>query len=251
MYNRRVEIARELTGEETRTRGGGGGIGKPSHLGPHLPLPRLSARELLIGPQTGRVGLWSLQLSSFWCAPKTTSRDRYLAAIPAYLELIPARPEVEDWVPPRRINLTYLPLRSVSPPQGERISAEWLLEHYHYTRARVQLSAAPGPHREGPYLISTLTPLSRTDHLSGPYLQQDLSRVPALLVGLWVKEFLHQVEQERFWEESTVRQFALNLRTAIGILADGLPEVHRAFAEWGSGQSTVREVVDHRIVEGP
>ncbi len=54
-----------------------------------------------------------------------------------------------------------------------------------------------------------------------------------------VKEFLHQVEQERLWEESTVRQFALNLRTAIGILAEGLPEVRSAFAEWGSGQSTV------------
>jgi hypothetical protein len=43
-------------------------------------------------------------------------------------------------------------------------------------------------------------------------------------VTLWVKEFLNQAAQERFWEEPTVGNLALKLRTTIGVLAAGLPE---------------------------
>ena len=48
----------------------------------------------------------------------------------------------------------------------------------------------------------------------------------------WVREFLNQAAQERFWEERTGQQLALKLRLTIGILGVGLPEVRKALDTW-------------------
>jgi hypothetical protein len=56
--------------------------------------------------------------------------------------------------------------------------------------------------------------------------------VPPHLVSLWAKEFLNQAAQEQFWHERTGAQLALKMRTSLGILASGLPEVRKALDEW-------------------
>jgi hypothetical protein len=84
----------------------------------------------------------------------------------------------------------------------------------------------------GPYIVSTLTPLSQEGSMEGPRLFQDLSRVPPHLVATWVTEFLNQAAQERFWEERSGRALALRMRLAVGILGTGLPEVRKAVDDW-------------------
>ena len=66
----------------------------------------------------------------------------------------------------------------------------------------------------------------------GPYLLQDLSAVPPHLAASWVKEFLNQAAQERFWEERKAVQLASRMRVTIAILGAGLPEVRKAVDDW-------------------
>jgi hypothetical protein len=56
--------------------------------------------------------------------------------------------------------------------------------------------------------------------------------VPPHLVSMWTGEFLNQAAQEHFWEEDHGRRLFLHLRTAIGIMAEGLPDVRKGLNEW-------------------
>ncbi len=158
------------------------------------------------------------------------SRERYRKAIEAYLGLIPDILSLEQYIPRQELNVTYLPL-TIPPPEGT-VSPDWVLENYDYARARSLLAALPGSLRDGPYFVSFLRPTSWAAAPTGRYLFQDLSRTPAHLVSLWAKEFFNQAAQERFWEERTARQLVLKLRTTIGILAVGLPDVRKAVDDW-------------------
>ena len=110
------------------------------------------------------------------------------------------------------------------------VSAQWLLDNYDYAHARFLLHALPGDLTRGPYLVSSLQPLDKST--TGPYLVQNLSSVPPHLVSLWTFEFLNQAAQEHFWEPSTGRMLVLRLRTAIGIMAEGAPDVRKSLNEW-------------------
>jgi hypothetical protein len=172
-------------------------------------------------------GLYSYLL--FGSPPSGAARDRYLKAIEAYVELVPDIRSLEAYIARPDLNVLYLP---IEVPPWSAISPEWLLEQYDYARARFLLRALPGTHRDGPYIVSALKPISGTGTLSGQYLYQDLSTIPPHLVSVWVKEFLNQAAQERFWEERTTEQFALKLRRTVGTLALGLPDVLKASETW-------------------
>jgi hypothetical protein len=84
--------------------------------------------------------------------------------------------------------------------------------------------------------VSSLEPLNERAGVSGPYLVQDLSSVPASLALAWTKEFLSQTAQERFWDERTVPMLGLKMRTTIRVLAGGLSSVRQSVGtliSWG------------------
>jgi hypothetical protein len=201
---------------------------------------RETGRSFLVSgePETTGYGLYSYLLLG--SPPTTASRERYLKAIEEYLRF-PDLTRLETLnIPYRTLNITYLPIK-VAPERpvldqltDERYGevAAWILKQYDYERARVLLKNLPGSHREGPYFLSVLTPPSWDHPPSRPYLYQDQSAVPPHLVSLWAREFLNQAAQEQFWQERTVAHFALKLRTSIGILATGLPEVRKALDYW-------------------
>jgi hypothetical protein len=201
---------------------------------------RETGRSFLVSdePETAGYGLYSYLLLG--SPPTAANRERYLKAIEEYLRF-PDLTRLETFnLPYRTLNITYLPIK-VSPEPlvlaqlaDERYSeaAAWLLKEYDYERARVLLKDLPGAHREGPYFVSVLRPPSRNNPPSRPYLYQDQSSVPPHLVALWAREFLNQAAQEQFWQERTAAQLALKLRTSIGILATGLPEVRKALDDW-------------------
>jgi hypothetical protein len=175
-------------------------------------------------PETPGYGLYSYIL--FGATPTGATKERYLRTIDAYLN-IPQIATLEEYLPTCKLNITYLPL---TDPPHSKPEAEWILNHYDYARARILLQALSGTHRTGPYIVSTYKPLSGVTKLSGQYLYQDLSSAPAPIVTLWIKEFLTQTEQERFWEERTAMHCVLEIRKAIGIAAEGLPEVKKSLS---------------------
>ena len=210
------------------------------------PVGRETGRAFLIAeqPEAKGYGLYSYLL--FGAPPTEATRERYLNLIATYLESIPPvgsfKGSLERW----ELNIAYLPLKDSPPVEfskgcsqlpcgtGNVAFAQWVLDHYNYTRARVLLRAVPagGTHRNGPYIVSSLKPLSTTPILSPPYLYQDLSSVPPRLVLLWVKEFLDQTAQQSFEDSRKVQQVALKLRQSIAIAAKGLPDVLEALDRW-------------------
>jgi hypothetical protein len=188
-------------------------------------LERVTARSLLVGnaPEEKGYGLYSYLL--FAVPPDDSSKERYTKIIEAYLSLIPDAVKLEQYLKPEEMNNTYLPV-DTDPPKF--ISADWVLQHYNYARAVVLLRAIPGTHRDGPYIVSTLEPLTSKSSAPDKYLFQNVSTVPPHLVGAWIKEFINQAAQERFWEPRSVEKLVLNLRTSIGVMAIGLPQVQKA-----------------------
>jgi hypothetical protein len=176
-------------------------------------------------PEAEGYGLYSYLL--FGSPPSGGVQGRYLEAIAAYLRLVPHLAALEKYFKPRELNVIYLPTQK-PPPDTEAVTPEWILIHYDYARARYWMRALPGTNRAGPYLVSTLHPLSQTTAAPERYLFQDLSAVPPHLVSLWVEEFLNQAAQEQFWREATASALAVRMRTAIAQLAIALPEVQAA-----------------------
>ena len=210
------------------------------------PVGRETGRAFLIAeqPEAKGYGLYSYLL--FGAPPTEATRERYLNLIATYLESIPPVGSFKGSLERFELNIAYLPLKDSPPVEfskscselpcgtGNVAFAQWVLDHYNYTRARVLLRAVPagGTHRNGPYIVSSLKPLSTTPILSPPYLYQDLSSVPARLVLLWVKEFLDQTAQQSFEDSRRVQQVALKLRQSIAIAAKGLPDVLEALDRW-------------------
>jgi hypothetical protein len=180
--------------------------------------------------ETPGYGLYSYLL--FGSPPGDGARERHLKALEAYVGLIPDIAALERYIPPRELNIAYVPLTAAPDRQA---AADRLLAQYDYARSRSILRFLAGGNREGPYIVSALRPLggtAATAALPNPYLFQDLSTAPPHLVASWVKEFLNQAAQERFWEERSAERFALKLRVTVGVLGAALPEVKKALDTW-------------------
>jgi hypothetical protein len=175
-------------------------------------------------------GLYSYLL--FGSAPEASSRGRYLEAINAYLTTINSVDDLRDYVPASKLNVTYLPIKVPSLPYP---TAAWILENYDFARARAILDELPGNYHAGLYLVSALQPLTDTQTKTDHYLIQDLTTVPNKppeLILWWVREFLNQAAQERFWNTKNAELLELRLRTTISVIAVGLPEVQEQLSNW-------------------
>lgn len=193
-------------------------------------MSRETGRFLLVSgqPETAGYGLYSYLLLG--APPVEASRERYLKAIDAYLSLIPDVVSLEEYVPRGELNIFYAPVRSAPAPP---VTAQWVLDNYDYARARSLLRTLPGSNRDGPYILAAFKPLGGTAAAAaGPYLLQDISSVPPHLAASWVREFLNQAAQERFWEEKRAAQLAQRLRSTVGIMGAGLPEVRKSLDSW-------------------
>ncbi len=192
-------------------------------------LSRETGRAFLVETQIEEPGYGLYSYLLFGSPPSNDSvRKLYLQAITDYVNIIVDISELEKYIPRQELNITYLPLNLPPPPSP---SAEWILDHYNYARARSLLRTLRRELRDGPYIISTLKPLSTFQTTPDKYLFQDMSSVPPHLISSWVKEFINQAAKERHWDEKTTWQLVLNLRDEIGIAAVGFPEVQKALKE--------------------
>ncbi len=230
------------------------------------PLSRITESSLLTSTQEEKPGYGLYSYVLFGAPPDSFDSNRwrrYYQTILAFLTLPPAG-ATEKYVPPQGLNLTFLPvtlsaqeLPSIRylPIQfrfdPERLSAHVrehqaggktfaghgssngdnacvLVSSYDYARAQKLLSMLPGPHLEGPYIVSVEQPLGKTGSLPARYLYQDLSSVPPELVNLWFKEFMVQAQDQDFWKSRGKEQFVLRLRTVIGIASQQVPDFRGA-----------------------
>ena len=197
-------------------------------IGPRSPGPPRETGSALLGPGAREVegyGLYSYLLLG--APPGSGVRERYLKSIEAFWTVVPDVRALEEYVPRSELNVAYVPVKATP---GTSVTAEWILDNYDYARARSLLRHLPGAMRDGPYLVSALKPLAGGG--GSQYLLQDLSSVPPHLAASWVKEFLNQAAQERFWDARTGARLALKLRVTIGVLGEGLPEVRKALDGW-------------------
>jgi hypothetical protein len=192
---------------------------------------RETARTLLPrgAQEEAGFGLYSYLLLG--ARPDNNTRERYLAVIKEYLRLCPALADMKTVLAPKQLNANYLPVMTL-PGEKAQVTPEWLLTNYDFTHARAILSTVPGSHLRGPYILSVQKPVDPRATASGPQFFQDLSTVPLDLVTPWYEAFLNQAAQERFSEPKTGELFALKLRTMIGVLAQGLPDVKSSMASW-------------------
>ena len=164
-------------------------------------------------------------------APDGKSRERVLAAIEAFLALSPSLASLDELLERGQLNANHMPVDA--PPPSARPSAQWVLEHYDHARARSILARIDASLRQGPYLVSMGAPAGSRAPLAGPMLRQDLSAVPPHLVGDWYRLFLNQAAQERHWDKGqTLQEVGVRMRTVIGVLALGLPDVQAGVTRW-------------------
>jgi hypothetical protein len=203
----------------------------------------VTSRELLREGKHEEKGFGLYSYILFGSPPNDATRERYLATISSFLA-IPSTREMIRNVPRKQLNVTYVPTKAAAQPS----SAEKLLKAYDYARASGLLARIPckqgdvlcGSYLAGPYIISTTKPLTEQASLSDSFLYQDISSVPARIVPLWVDEFMAQSSQAEFWKKRKGPQVALELRTAIAIAADGIPDVGHSADSWKKALSSIR-----------
>lgn len=189
-------------------------------------------------------GLYSYLL--WWSAPTDQNRSRYLSVISAFLSITPveveegAVPAVDaqghpapavDVVRPQNLNVAYIPV-TAPPPQG--VTAQWVLDHYDVTRARLLLHRIPKSLHSGPYIVSVLHPLQRPLAASDHVLFQNLSS-PAItdeLAAGWIQQFQIQASKQQFWRSNMMMSFVLNVRGQVGQLAQDIPSAKAGLATW-------------------
>ncbi len=226
-------IVRVIVAPAVAARAPAGGLtDRPPLSPPPATRPRETGGALLLPNQPEALGYGLYSYLLFGAPPAEEARERYVSAIQAYLGLIPDIAALEQYVPPSELNIAYVPVHTTPDRQTP---PDRMLADYDYARARSLLRLFPGAHRDGPYIVSSLRPLGgavQPTATPNPYLFQDLSNVPPHLVASWIKEFLNQAAQERFWEDRSAERFALKLRMTVGILATALPEVKKALDTW-------------------
>jgi hypothetical protein len=207
---------------------------------------RVTGRDLLLPGRRERSGhpLYSYLLFAGAREGSREERARFNAAIQAFVgQFSPVEVLERGGTARSEINVFYAPVKQVTrfiPPPGPSAyffnlsvdeQAAVLQKYYDYGRAETLL----GQMRlsgNGPFIVSVLRPLS--DHpvdAGEAFLVQDLSDVPAELVGLWVDEFKRQVVREATGSPEHLRRFALNLRTRIAVLAEAFSITKAAVAE--------------------
>ena len=194
---------------------------------------RITGRAFLPTVQHERDGYGLYSYLLFGTRPTAGTRDRYLAILRAYLNMMDSVSELEKEFRGSDINITYLLVTEQA--SNDKNDAEWLLNHYDFPRAERLLGVFGESHALGPYLVSTTQSLSQfAEQKKMPvlYLFQNLSTVEPSVAVLWIEEFKKQAAQKEFWNEKTRDMAAIRLRSAIAIGASAIDVTRKSATDW-------------------
>ena len=106
--------------------------------------------------------------------------------------------------------------------------AENVLAVYDYATAQILLSKLDQTYQRGPYLISVLKPLYKSDSPVPLHLFQDFTGVVLDHASNWVKNFTYLAAQQRSWTEHSLPRFGLTMRNLIAVAGKVMPDVANA-----------------------
>ncbi len=196
-----------------------------------------TGQALLVGnePEGQGYGLYSYLLLE---APPTQENFRlFQSVLAACLREIPNVERLEKLGSPREsLNVTYIPIAEEIPQapskrttkENLRWWSQWVLDHYNYNRAQAILAKIKKNPGRGPYIISTLSPVSSTRTDTSPILVQDLSDLPnenTQIAYEWVLDFVDRVSnplnESGGWNKPSLVQFTSSFRNSRALsLAD-------------------------------
>jgi hypothetical protein len=170
-------------------------------------------------------GLYSYLL--FPSRPAPSEEGRYRAVIDVYLNML-LEAGTSSFAR-QQLNITYIP---VTGSPGPKPTPEQVLAAYDYEAALkvIQVQSPQSNPLKGPYVISSLVPLTGATAQSKAFIFQDLSSVPQTLIPLYIRDFEAQATQKRSWTSDTMDEFLLAVRTALGRVANEGGAAAPAFA---------------------
>lgn len=197
----------------------------------------LTGRALLVRGSAESPGFGRYSYILFSATPRNTDVELYRQIVGEYLRSVPKLNDLLDALgesdPNARakLNAAYLPIvQPLSPGTADTASA--ILSGYDYARARAILSALPGQHAGGPYLVSSRRALTTAQGVTQGYLVYDLASVPPSLVVPWVHQFLNDAAQQQDGGGWDARRSVLRLRTLLANIGRGVPEVDASIRKW-------------------
>ena len=198
---------------------------------------RESGRDFLIGNDTEQQGFGLYSYLLIGAPPATDAmKSQYLAIISEYLKLINDIGSLEKAkFAKNQLNVTYLLL--TERPKVTALSADWMLDHYNFARAKAILNISGHDDLlSGPYLISVLGPASSLTQRPSHMLLQDMSHCQSDVAASWIEEFERRAGRAEFWKDDTRNQAILALRTFVSNAAAGFTTV-------GQGATDFKKVV--------
>jgi hypothetical protein len=194
---------------------------------------RVTGTAILLPTQREESGyaLYSYALMSHH--PEGAELPRVRAYVRALLAL-PTAAAVERSVARARINITYLPLETMSP-EWDRWSTndrvDYVVEHYDYARGAAMVSSLSQRTGAGPVIISLLKPLDVSAH-PHPVLVQDLTSAEPTLMSNYVGYFVNKAATDQFQKDGSLSNFSLTLRNGLEVAAMALGMSKDAVATW-------------------
>jgi hypothetical protein len=213
---------------------------------PPPPQIRATGREFLLSGDKEKPGYGLYSYLLWYNPPAPQDRDRFLNIITAFMQLTTVSLQEGDvlvkdseghltkpaeTIPKANLNIAYVPLND-SPPQSP--TADWILDHYDTTRARILIDRLNRRYKSGPYIVSTLAPLNAPLPRDSHFLFQNMSArvVPPEVAAKWIAKFQDQASSQDFSKPDKVTDFVISLRTTVAELAIQIPEVQKGVATW-------------------
>lgn len=194
----------------------------PSQAGPPDIRPAVfqAGRSLLIrgAAEDPGFGLYSYVL--FTQRPTDSERPRYIALVYAITRTVERVGDMMSvGVDRSEINVIYFPVtraprRGATPMEA----AVWIVDNYDYARAeaiRVHCRYARGP---GPFLVASLSPLSKATASHQPLIH-DLANASDDTLELWAVQFVQTSCIPQAWNETSLAQAALRIRDYLAAIA--------------------------------
>jgi hypothetical protein len=206
----------------------------------------VSTRSLLMPAAHEATGYGLYSYILFTERPVDQDRGLFESILQSYLAVLHDQERLEaefpEDFPKSKLNVAYVPIGRPLPDDFDQRDDQvaWLRNHYDYDRAFAFLTRLRTlPQADAvllggtAWLVSCLHPLSGREDPS-PVLPQDLSAVPARLIPDLMRSFASQTTQPRDYNPHAMFRLRLDLRIAIGQLADGLKPVAAAFKILGA-----------------
>ncbi len=201
--------------------------------------PLLEKHTFLESGQQEESGFGLYTYILFKSRPTALNKSLYLEMISQILRRTSKLDKHKDRdTPKNELNVSYFLIQTAAPKvqMKPEAMAEWILEHYDYRRAGKIMRKASVLEQNGPLLLSTFQPLtSSATQIDSNILMQNFSKIPSdrtHLIHAWVDTFFNHASIPKKWDDASLSQLVLDLRTGIARAARIMPLIQESLVKW-------------------